>query len=78
MKNIFAAAFLYFLSGFYISAQEPGFIRSGDGLIVYPYQSLDGSVKAVRLIVYADGIIRVTTAPVSYTHLDVYKRQLFY
>ncbi len=63
MKKIFIAAFLLFISSLTVFAQKPVIIKTGEGVIVYPYQPREGSVKAVRLKVFADGIIRVTSAP---------------
>ena len=60
MKKIFIAAFLLFISSLTVFAQKPVIIKTGEGVIVYPYQPREGSVKAVRLKVFADGIIRVT------------------
>ncbi|HRG23196.1 MAG TPA: glycoside hydrolase family 31 protein [Chitinophagaceae bacterium] len=63
MRKIYSAALLFFVAANFCMAQEPGFVKTADGLIVYPAQSSPGSSKAVRLKVYNDRIIRVTAAP---------------
>lgn len=62
MKNILTF-FYCLLTTLHCSAQAPGYVKTATGLIAYPDQPADASVTAVRLSVYNDRIIRVTTAP---------------
>ena len=64
MKKLFATALLCCISGLFSLAQQSGYRKTSDGLIVYPAQLMDGHSKAVRLTVFNDHIIRVTAAPV--------------
>ena len=64
MKKLFATALLCCISGLFCLAQQSGYRKTSDGLIVYPAQLMDGNSKAIRLTVFNDHIIRVTAAPV--------------
>jgi alpha-D-xyloside xylohydrolase len=56
---------IFFLFSFFIArADGPGkFIKTGDGIIVYPDPSLAANVQSVHLEVVADNIIRVLVMP---------------
>jgi alpha-D-xyloside xylohydrolase len=60
MRKYFFAAVLICITGLSVSAQKAHFVKTGDGVIVYPDNAGAGTAKAVRLIVYNDHIIRVT------------------
>lgn len=47
----------------FCTAQVTGYVKTKNGLIVYPDQPSDAAVKAVRLSVFNDRIIRVTGSP---------------
>ncbi|HRI19389.1 MAG TPA: glycoside hydrolase family 31 protein [Panacibacter sp.] len=44
-------------------AAEKDFLKTGDGVIVYPNKDLSGNARAIRLQVIAANIIRVTASP---------------
>ncbi len=44
-------------------AAEKGFLKTNDGVIIYPDTDLSGNAQAIRLQVIADNIIRVTASP---------------
>ena len=45
------------------SFAQKKFLKTDDGIIVYPDAELSGNTKAVKLQVVADNIIRVTASP---------------
>ena len=47
-------------SVFVKAAPGPGFVQTKDGIIIYPDTRFSGGVKAVKLQVISDKIIRVT------------------
>ena len=63
MRKIFFSSFLFFLPGLFSLAQQPGFKKINDGIVIYPTSASGNGIKAVRLVVYNDHIIRVSAAP---------------
>ena len=65
MKNILLSFSISFLAGLFCDAQQTGYLKTTDGIIVYPSYSdaANANGKAVRLTLFNDHIIRVTAAP---------------
>lgn len=63
MKSLLTTLCCFLSAVFFCTAQVTGYVKTNNGLIVYPDQPADVSVKAVRLSVFSDRIIRVTSSP---------------
>lgn len=63
MKSLLTTLCCFLTAVIFCTAQVTGYVKTNNGLIVYPDKPTDVSVKAVRLNVYNDRIIRVTTSP---------------
>ncbi len=63
MKSLLTTLCCFLSAVIFCTAQVTGYVKTNNGLIVYPDQPSDASVKAVRLSVYNDRIIRVTSSP---------------